>query len=220
MRVNPRSRSRKPAGPGEVEGGRYGQQLAQEYAQLEAGQVSADAGVRAVAERQVPVRPAVDDAPVRVLEGGRIVVGEGESERHQRVPRDRTASDGRVGPGPPPDVGQRRQMAQELLHGNGQQLGLPGQPGPLVRVAGQVPDRSGDGIDERAAPGCEHEVPEPHQLVPGQGAAVHLGPGEPAEQVVARASVRRVDDIGQIPLQARIRAEAPVPLGIDVVGTP
>jgi hypothetical protein len=69
----------KAGRPGAVEGGRYGQQLAQEYAQLEAGQVSADAGVRAVAERQVPVRPAVDDAPVRVLEGGRIVVGEGES---------------------------------------------------------------------------------------------------------------------------------------------
>jgi hypothetical protein len=70
---------------GERQGGHAPHQLLEEDAQLEAGEVGAEAEVRADAEGDVVVGRAPDIEPMRLAKGGGIAVG-GRVEEQQPLP--------------------------------------------------------------------------------------------------------------------------------------
>ncbi len=130
--------------------------------QLHAGQVGSGAAVDAEAERGVAVLGPVDDDLVGPLEELGVPVGRRERQQHPVVLAHGAAlelevvddesghGDGRVGP-------------QQLLDRGRDQLGLGHQAGPVVGVAGQVPERRADGApggvdagDQQQCDGAAH----------------------------------------------------------------
>ena len=72
------------------------------------------------------------------------------------------------------------------------------QPGELLRVLAQAQDGVADQVRGRLAAGQEQELEEPEDLHVGEPLAVHLGPGQPGEQVVPRVGAAGGEQVPEV----------------------
>ena len=117
---------------------------AEEQAQLEAGQVGADAEVGALPEGEVRVGVAADVEAERVVEHGLVAVGRRVGEHHPVARLHRLLADVVVGEDAPEHVVERRHPADDLLDQAGHEGGVGGGRLPLVGVLGEDRQAAGD----------------------------------------------------------------------------
>lgn len=162
-------------------------ELLEEDLHLHAGEVLAEALVHAVAEGQVlhGVRAADVDA-VRVVEVARVVVGRRAGDEQLGALGDRDATDRGVPGGAPPPGRDRAGVAQALLDGVGDQVGVLADLVPHGAVLEQELDHVGGGVGGRlvGGDGAGHH----HRVQVGVGDDVRLrGLGTDAERHPAGA---------------------------------
>ena len=124
-----------------------GQQLGEEHAAFEAGEVHAEAVVLGDPERQVRVGAAVDVEALGVVEDVLVAVGRRVVHRDLVAGLDLDASHFGVGGGGSPEVVQRVGPPQDLLDRALDQGGVGSQLGQLVRV-----------LEERQQPRRQHRL--------------------------------------------------------------
>ena len=170
----------------ELEPGHPAGQRGEHDAHLQPGDVRAQAQVRpAAAEGQVPVGGAADVECVWRLELGLIPVSRHIPEHHLVAGLDaRAAQLGAGRRGAPHEVG-RAGPPQHLLGRRVQQAGVGAQPVPLLRVLAERQDALGDGDPGGLVPGDDHDREEVVEVGLAELVAVHLGPQQRGQQVVA-----------------------------------
>ena len=167
--------------------GRLLEQEAQHLDHLQPGQLGTQAEVRADAERDVGVRVPQQVQPMRIIEHRGIAVGGAEPD-HDLVARpDLLVAQRGVAGGGASELLNGRHVAQQLVDGRREVLGVLGHPRPQV-VLVQGEHRAGHGVARRLVAGDHQEEPEHLELRVAQSLAVDLGVDDPADDVVARMS--------------------------------
>ena len=166
--------------------------LAQRDAELEPGEVRAEAAVDAAAEGEVPVGLAVPDE----------LAGVRRTRPRRRWPRRAatitcspsltakpSTSVSRVATRAQPMTGVSQRSISSTIAGT--RVGLLDDPAPGVRVLGEVAEEAVERRRDRVEPGDEEQEADVEDLLVGEPVAVDLGVQEVAEEVVPLARPAR-----------------------------
>src|SRR3984885_10253625 len=173
----------------------------QDHADLEAGQVRAEAEVDAVAEGQVRVGVALYEERVRFVEAPRIPVGRALPDYDLLPGADARATQLAPGGRGPALGGRRCRPTQDLLH-RGVHRHLPGpQKAQLLGPFEEGQNRPGAGRAGRLAGGGEQQREEGRELVVAQRWWVgvsELGVDHGREHVGTRESTLLADELRSV----------------------
>ena len=140
-----------------------------------------------MAEGEVADVRAVDVQRLRLGVPRLVVVGGGQRDDHLAAGGDRRAGDlHRLDGVAERRVGHRGVVAEELLHGGGDAVGLGPEQGELVGVAEQGDDAVADEAGRRVVAGHDQLEDRRQQLLVGEPFVAVAGLQQPGDQVVAR----------------------------------